>query len=63
MNKAAAIALANNLANEAEEATLDHAYFVQPSQNDTETWAVLELDRKGMAHVALWVSPTLSFSL
>ena len=63
MNQAQAAALANQLCAEAIESDLNHAYFAQPSHNDTQTWAVLELDRKGMQHVALWVSPDLSFPL
>ena len=63
MNQTQAIALAKQLCAEAVEADLDHAYFARPSHNNTQAWAVLELNRKGMQHVALWVSPELSFPL
>lgn len=63
MDQAQARALSLELCREAEEADLDHAYFVIPSHNDTQSWAVLEMARKGMLHVALWISPDLSFPI
>lgn len=65
MTKNEAIALANSLANEADEAGIPHAFFLRESANDTRVWSVLEEDHAAWraVPVQLWVSPDLSFPL